>query len=107
MNDNLYFVDPAGRKLLIASFDQLTHTAWKHTKPEHFCIKYQGFGIQKGALETLKKEGIVDFIVHYHGKSEIDYCTTVDNWIKNGEEDDLGAGAQIFLRDRFWSKIKL
>jgi len=67
----------------------------KNVTAKHYMRIFDGYGIQKTILENLQKKGINKILIKTSNNRQLE--TTVNNWIENGIERDLGHGRQIFL----------
>jgi hypothetical protein len=55
----------------------------KHCKPEHFMIKYQGFGISQSVLDTLVKQNVEFVYIIYEGKSVCEYLCLTEQFLQS------------------------
>lgn len=67
----------------------------KYCKPEHFIVKYRGFGISQSILDQLEENNVKYVRIIYEGKNGIEvYLTTLDTYLKSlktfmNKNDDL------------------
>lgn len=53
-------------------------------KPEHFMIKYQGFGVSQDILDHLKMLNITKIKIFYYGKTgKIMYVSELEQWFNS------------------------
>ena len=53
-------------------------------RPEHFFIKYQGFGLSKKILDVLEQKRIKKMSIIYKGKKTIRYLVNLEDFRKFG-----------------------
>jgi hypothetical protein len=80
-----------------------------HRWPEHFCIKYHGWGVTKDLLEQLAFNDVWMVRVVYHGTNGTKrFEAPVRLLLEEGIEDSLGGfERQVFLPLEKWYQKKV
>lgn len=68
-------------KKMVGRVDLNNKTFYTKRKPEHYFIKFGGFGISLDVLHKLKKHGIEKIVIDYQGKNHIRYATSVEKYL--------------------------
>jgi hypothetical protein len=68
----------------------------KVVKSKHLLRKWNAWGIDKAVVDSLIRNGIKQIIVH-EKEENIDYETSVKDFVEKGIKEDFGHGDQIFL----------
>jgi hypothetical protein len=77
-------------------------------RPEHFFIKFQGFGLSAGLLRRLKDRHIVEVIILYSRKdgTQVAYKSLLTDFYDRGEHwTDREADRQLILPVRHMSQL--
>jgi len=70
----------------------------KHCKPEHFCVKYQAFGITTKVFNYLQDQGVKEIEVLYDGAKDWVYRIKLDKFGEAAIPDKLGGfDPQLFV----------
>ena len=71
-------------------------TYFTYRRKEHFCYKYQTYGIQTDVLKRLRENKIKYICIITETKT---YKSSIDNWLVGGIKDTLrlSDGEQVFL----------
>lgn len=78
----------------------------RRVKPQHFFIKYQGFGISESVLKRLYSWNAKKLILEYRGnKQRCDYHATLDQYLTSTLFHDNNGDVQKFVRLRDMIKI--
>ncbi len=78
--------------------------------PEHFCIKYQGYGFQETLVRALQQLDIDTIMIDYTGKErdgkkrKIIYEMPLEDFVRAATPDCLRIedGCQLFLAEEDW-----
>jgi len=75
-------------------------TYTKVCRPEHFMVKYQGFGISEEELDLLDRRGVKLVLINYVGKDGVrGYLSLVRQWTKSDKRhNDTSRGADDHQR---------
>ena len=68
---------------------------------KHYFWKYNGWGIQEWIIRDLMRKDIEKIVIHETDQDEY-WVTTLRNYARYGERDDLGAGQQRFVDKIHW-----
>jgi hypothetical protein len=72
-------------------------------KPQHFFIKYNGFGLTENLLEYIKQEGATHVKIRYLGKKgEEIWLTPVENFNYYGTAYYNKLDKQLVLTRKYW-----
>jgi hypothetical protein len=66
-------------------------------KSKHLLRKWNAWGIDKAIVDSLMRDGVQKIRVH-EKEENIDYETSVKDFVEKGVEGDFGHGKQIFLQ---------
>lgn len=82
---------------LVGDVDHETNTYVTTRKPEHFMIKYNGFGISESVLGELLEEGVKNIKIIYFGKEKIMYSVPIGSYMKSVKTFDFNGDHQYFV----------
>ena len=82
---------------LVGDIDRLTDTYITIRKPEHFMIKYSGFGISEEVLGVLIENGVKEIKIIYFGKETIKYIVPISKYITSNKTFDFQGDFQYFV----------
>ena len=68
----------------------------KVVKSKHLLRKWDAWGIDKTVMDNLIRNGISKIIIH-EKEEDVDYETSVKDFVEKGKEEDFGHGKQMFL----------
>lgn len=93
MKEKITTFDQKKKKEVFCGFVE-DNVFYREVKPEHFVLKYKGYGIQMGVFDSLWERGIEAIVIT---SKKFTHKASLKIWQKWGHVDDLGHGLQIFL----------
>lgn len=90
-------------------FYRPTRTYIRDADETHYCIKHQGWGIQREIVDRLRELKCRSVLIKYrnskHNSDLVLYRTDFQNYVRNGVNDTLNVedGAQVFLSNPWFS----
>ncbi len=90
-----------GFKVLVGYISDLKHSGQglvftKNVKPNHYVIKFDGYGIQSTVFDRLERAGVSTISINRPDTYELWTCP-LEAWKNYGITGDLGHGKQVFL----------
>lgn len=66
-------------------------------KPEHYMVKFNGFGISEHILKELENKGVREIQIVYLGKKRETYIFTLEDYIKSPDTFNYNGDMQRFV----------
>lgn len=82
-------------------WDEATKTYVSRRRPEHYCRKYKGWGVQLSVFEMLKRQRCDRIVIDLPDGYRV---SRFSDWVKYGRIDCLNPadGEQIFLHEKYF-----
>lgn len=84
----------------VGDIDRLSNTYITTRRPEHFMIKFSGFGISETILERLIGEKVKTIQIIYFGKETIKYECPIESYIRTNKTFNFNDDMQRFVSVR-------
>jgi hypothetical protein len=90
---------------MVGRIDVLNKTFFTTRNPNHYFIKYNGFGISSNILEKLKRNEIENIVIDYYGKKNYRLVTRTDVFLNKGIKYDNYGDEQYILNEKEFDLI--